>query len=153
MDLSKLSLSDFTDKPIWKTVEYNGEPIINNDKAFKIAIQYSDDVKKAVTEFNKIETMIAHHKATNVLLTKLNDKAFAENSKIEAIKEKRLEAAIANLMETAITDWEGCFYDGKDLEFTKDNLLKVFGSQSLLTPIASNLISEVVTDFLSPKTA
>lgn len=138
MDFADLDLRAASERGSWVHLAYRGEPIFADDakeKPSRVLIKGmgSDAVMGAFRKVERIETLRRER-----MLRAADKDADAVLAKSQA----DLEAAMAEMIAAAVSDWEGILYAGEMLECTKENVLKICGPGTLFFGQVTDAIRE-----------
>lgn len=141
MDFADLDLRAASERGSWIHLAYRGNPIFADSDANKpekpsrvlIRGMGSDAVMNAFKRVERIETM----RRERMMRTSDKD-ADGVLSKFQ----NDIEAAMSDMIVAAVSDWENILYDGKSLDCSKENVLKICGPGTLFFGQVTDAIRE-----------
>jgi hypothetical protein len=141
MDFAQLDLKAASEQGSWLHLEHEGELLFLDsdapkpEKAQRLHIKGVGDPK-----------VMAACRAVTRLQTLMQDRlARASDKDAEAVIkafEKKTEDATADMIVTAVDEWENIVWSGEELELTRENLLKICGPGTLFFSQVSSAILE-----------
>lgn len=141
MDFADLDLRAASERGSWVTLSHRGEPL---DARLRILGMGSASVMDAFRKVERIETL------------RRDRLARAADANAEAVLAKSqadLEAAMADLIAVAVSEWEGVEYAGEALPCTRENVLKICGPGTLFFGQVTDAIREEQRLFTSADSA
>jgi hypothetical protein len=125
MDFAKLDLKTASEAGSWVQFEHDGEPLFNDEKKpcrVHIRGMAEPSVLAAIRSYTRLDTL---------LMDRLGRAADKDAENVLKSFEPRIESAAEALIVLAVDKWENITWDGKPMDFTPENVLKVCGSKTL----------------------
>jgi len=124
MDFAKLDLRAASERGSWVHLHYRGEPIGGDEKPSRIKVR-GMGARAVMEAFRRVERVTAL-RAERMARTSDRD-ADGVLMKFQS----DLEDAMVELVVAAVSDWENIEWEGKPLELTRENVLKICGPGTL----------------------
>lgn len=135
MDFANLDLRAASERGSWVRFSYRGEPCGTDDKPSRVRVlgMGAKNVLEAYRRMERLQSLQAQR------MTRTAD------SEIDATMAKfqvELEKAMEELIVAAVVEWENVDWEGKPLECTPENILKLCGPGTLWFGQVNSAIAE-----------
>ena len=135
MDFAKLDLKSASERGSWVHLHYRGEPLGTEGKPSRLKVRGMGS-RAVMDAFRKVER-VQSLRAERMQRTSDRD---ADN--VLAKFQNDLEAAMAELIVSAVSEWENVEWEDKPLDLNSDNVLKICGPGTLFFGQVNSAIVE-----------
>ena len=132
MDFAKLDLRAASERGSWVVLEH---PLIPAEETPKLRIR-GMGAKGVMDAFRRVERVQA---LRSDRMARANEKGVEG---VIAKYQDELEESMADLVVAAVAEWQGIEWEGKPLELTAENILKVCGPGTLFFGQVNSAIAE-----------
>lgn len=135
MDFSTLDLRAASERGSWVRFTYRGEPMGTDEKPSRVRVLGMGS-KAVLDAFRRVERVQA------LQADRLNRAKDTDKDAVLAASQASLEEAMAALVVAAVAEWQNVEWDGKPLELTSENVLKICGPGTLFFGQVNSAIAE-----------
>lgn len=135
MDFAKLDLRAASERGSWVRLSYNGEALGTDDKPARVKVR-GMGAPGVMEAFRKVERIQALRQ------DRLGRSKASEADAVIAKSQADVVEAMGDLVVAAVAEWQNIEWDGKALDCTPENVLRIAGPGTLFFGQVNEAIAE-----------